>query len=85
MAAPDEPTRRVEVPIVDISDDSCCRSVSEERRRRCAAFAALNETFGLGPATMRRDSQVFAAAAAVETPVAASREPREGAPTPTPV
>lgn len=85
MAAPDEPTRRVEVPIVDISDDSCCRSVSEERRRRCAAFAALNETFGLGPATMRRDSQVFAAAAAVETPVAASREPREGTPTPTPV
>ena len=34
---------------------------------------------------MRRDSQVFAAAAAVETPVAASREPREGTPTPTPV
>ena len=63
MAAPDEPTRRVEVPIVDISDDSRCRSVSEERRRRCAAFAALNETFVLGTTTMRRDSQVFAAAA----------------------
>ena len=58
MAAPDEPTRRVEVPIVDgISDDSRCRSVSEEeRRRRCAAFAALNETFVLGTTTTRRDS-----------------------------
>ena len=94
MAAPDEPTRLVEVPIVDDSfDDSRSRSVSEEeRRRRCAAFAALNETFVLGTTTTRRDShdaldrhargQVFAAAAAVETPAAVAREPREGTSTP---
>ena len=95
MAAPDEPTRRVEVPIVDgISDDSRCRSVSEEeRRRRCAAFAALAETICLGTTTTRRKShgnardgeargQVVVAAAAVETPAAAAREPRVGTPTP---